>query len=389
MVKDVFKYIDNRKEEYKQFLKEFVSIESLTADKEGVDKAGKYIVDFAKDHGFKTKVKEFPKAGNGAVITMNEEAKLPTVAFLGHIDTVHEKGKFGYPVVRESEDKLFGPGITDMKGGIAIALLAMQGLRDAGYKERPIKLILIGDEEVSESLSGQDGVDFICDESRGSVAAINCEGSEDLDYVTVGRKGSVRFKVDVTGKASHAGQFYADGISAIKEAAHKILAIEAKSDPENITYNCGIINGGTVPNMVPEKCSFVLYNRYVTMEQREELFNHIETIVNKSFIPGTKSEKVIIAQRPPMEITDKNMMLFEYIRKISLQYGFGDKKWKLEKGGSDSSYTSMIGVPSVCSMGILGGRIHSKEEFAITETLCSQAKLLTAIVHEMPEDFGK
>lgn len=89
-----------------------------------------------------------------------------------------------------------------------------------------------------------------------------------------------------------------------------------------------------------------------------------------------------------MEITNKNMMLFEHIKKVSLLHGFGNKEWKLEKSGSDSSYTSMIGVPSVCSMGVLGGRIHSVEEFAITKTLYSQAKLLTAIVNEMPENFG-
>lgn len=389
MKKDIFKHIENRKEEYKLFLKEFVSIESQSVDKKGVDCAGQYIVDFADKHGFKTKINVFPKAGNGVVISMNEKAELPPVVLLGHIDTVHEKGSFGYPVFREEADKLYGPGITDMKGGIAVALLAMQGLKDAGYEKRPIKLILIGDEEVSESLSGQEGIDFICNESQGAAASINCEGGDDLQYVTVGRKGSIRFRVDVRGKAAHAGQYYTDGISAIKEAAHKILAIEEKSDIERITYNCGIINGGTVPNMVPEKCSFILYNRYVTLEQKEELINHIEIILDKSFIKGTKAEKVIIAQRPPMEITDKNMMLYEHIKKVSLKHGFGDKKWQLKKGGSDSAYTSMIGIPSVCSMGVLGGGIHSLEEFAYTESLYTQAKLISVAILEMPENFGQ
>ena len=223
MINRLFECIHRRKEEYKQFLKDIVAIESYTQDKEGVDKVVDFIAAFAGSHGFNTRVQPFPRAGNGLVVTINEDAQLPPVAFLGHTDTVHKKGVFGYPAVREDGDKIYGPGITDMKGGIAVAMLAMQALSDAGYDKRPVKLILTSDEEVSESLSGKEGIDFICREAQGCAAAINCEGTPNKGYVTVGRRGSVRLHVEITGRAAHAGMAYADGISAIKKLPIRLL----------------------------------------------------------------------------------------------------------------------------------------------------------------------
>ena len=384
----IFSCVDARADEYKQLLKDVICMESYTPDKNAVDKVGNYFKAFAEKQGFNVKVERFEKAGNGLLITWNEDAPLPPVTFTGHMDTVYPVGTFEKPVFREKDGKYFGPGVTDMKGGLIVGLLVMRALKDAGWKARPIKFIMIGDEELSEGLSGEAGKAFIRENARGSAAAITLEGCTNSGMDTVGRKGSIRYKVYVKGRAAHAGAYYADGISAIKEAAHKILAIEAPSDPDQITYNCGILTGGTAPNTVPDEAMFTLYNRYWQMSQRQEIRDHVEGIIAKSYISGTKSTFDIVGERYPMDASEGNYALAAHINGVSRKYGFGELKPFIKASGSDACYTAMAGVPSVCSMGVIGGNAHTKDEYMEADSLVSRAKLVAAIIAELPENFG-
>ena len=390
MTDKVFQCVQAREKEYLDFFKGMVELESYTPDKADVDAVGDYIRKFAEEHGFQVQVVPFEKAGNGLLITCNEDAPMLPVTFTGHMDTVHPRGTFAEPVFREEDGKFFGPGVQDMKGGIVVGLLAMQALLDAGYRDRPLKLVLIGDEELSEGLSGEPGKDFIRESARGSAAAITLEGTGDPGKITVGRKGSIRYRVHVKGKASHAGSAYNKGISAIKEAAHKILNIEAASVQEQITYNCGLLKAGTSPNTVPEHAEFTLYNRYWTMDQRQEIRDHVEGIIATSYIPGTESTFEIIGERPPMEPTEDNYALCRHIMATSEKYGLGEGMYAhLQMSGSDAAYTTMAGVPSVCSMGPVGAGAHSTKEFIYIDSVAKRAKLMAAVVADLPEEFGK
>ena len=184
----LFDCVDERAQQHVQLLKDIVCMESYTPDKAAVDAVGAYLADFAKSQGFQVTTVPFEKAGNGLLITYNAQAPLPPVVFTGHLDTVFPIGTFQEPLFREEDGKYFGPGVTDMKGGLVMGLLAMCALKDAGYTDRPIKFIIIGDEELSEGLSGEAGKNFIRDNARGSAAAITLEGDTDPTKVTVGRK---------------------------------------------------------------------------------------------------------------------------------------------------------------------------------------------------------
>lgn len=383
----LFSCVDAQLPEHKQLLQDIVNINSYTSDKADVDKVGAHIKAFAEKQGFHVQTVPFEKAGDGLLITWNEDAPLPPVVFTGHLDTVFPVGTFQEPLFREEDGKFFGPGVSDMKGGLAIGLLVMSALKDAGFKDRPIKFIMIGDEELSEGLSGEAGKDFIRESARGSAAAITLE-AHTPGKITVGRKGSIRYKVYVKGYATHAGSRYAEGISAIKEAAHKILDIEAPSDQAQITYNCGMITGGTSPNTVPGEAMFTLYNRYWELAQRQEIRDHVEGIIAKSYIPGTSATFDIVGERLPMDATPGNYALAAHIDQVSQKYGFGEIIPVRQSSGSDASYTTMAGVPSVCSIGPVGGRIHSPEEWMDAASLANQAKLLAAAVAQLPADFG-
>lgn len=388
-MENVFACVEARAEQFKRILKDIVCMESYTPDKAAVDAVGAYLADFAQKEGFHVKTVPFEKAGNGLLITYNKDAPLPPVTFTGHLDTVFPVGTFKAPLFREDKGRYYGPGVTDMKGGLAIGLLTMCALKDVGYKDRPIRFIMIGDEELSEGLSGEAGKEFIRENARGSAAAITLEGATEDGAITVGRKGSIRYKVYVTGRASHAGEQYDQGISAIKEAAQKILAIEAPSDQAQITYNCGMITGGTSPNTVPAQAMFTLYNRYWKMSQRREIRDHVEGIIKRSYIPGTTATFDVVGERLPMDATDGNYALASHINEISRKYGFGQLDAKKKSSGSDASYTTMAGVPSVCSMGPVGGNIHSTDEFMEANSLIIRAKLLAAVIQELPENFSK
>lgn len=382
----IFEAVEKNEELFRAFLKEIILRESYTPDKAAVDALGEYIKTFSEELGFHVQVQPFEKSGNGLLVTWNEEALLPAVTFTGHMDTVHPKGSFA-ELYREEDGKIFGPGVSDMKGGLAMGLLVMKALKDSGWRERPLKFIFVPDEELSEGLSGEAGKDFIRENARGSAAAITLEPSSDPARVTVARKGSIRYRVHVKGRAAHAGAAYAKGISAIKEAAHKILAIEAASDPEQITYNCGLIKGGSAPNTVPEEAEFTLYNRYWEMSQRQEVKDHVEGIIAHSYIPGTVSTFEVIGERWPMDMSPGNLALCGHIEKVSEKYGFGPKHAHRQAGGSDASYTAMAGVPSVCSMGPVGGGAHTLREFMDAASFVSRAKLLAAVVAELPPAF--
>ncbi|MBO4717295.1 MAG: M20/M25/M40 family metallo-hydrolase, partial [Spirochaetales bacterium] len=194
--------------------------------------------------------------------------------------------------------------------------------------------------------------------------------------------------VTVHGKAAHAGGEYAKGRSAIKEAAHKILEIESESDPLQITYNCGMIKGGTSPNTVPEFCEFMLYNRYWTMDQRTQIKDHVEGIIAKSYIPETESSFEIIGERPPMEWSDANMSLFNLFNDTAVKYGFPASVPYKTAGGSDATYTAQVGVPSICSVGIHGGNCHQLSEWVDISSIPKQAKIIAAAIAEMPNGFG-
>ena len=384
----IFEAIDKNEAQFRQFLKDIVCLESYTPVKADVDALADYIRDYSLHLGFRVQIHIFEKSGNGLVVSWNEDAPLPPVTLTGHMDTVHPIGSFGETLWREEDGRIYGPGVSDMKGGLAMGLLVMKSLKDSGWKDRPLKFIFVPDEELSEGLSGEEGKDFIRDNARGSAAAITLEPSSDPARVTVARKGSIRYRVHVKGKAAHAGSSYAKGISAIREAAHKILAIEAASDPEQITYNCGLIKGGTAPNTVPEEAEFTLYNRYWEMSQRQEVKDHVEGIIAHSYIPGTVSTFEVIGERWPMDKSEGNLALCEHIAKVSEKYGFGPKHAHRQAGGSDASYTAMAGVPSVCSMGPVGGGAHTLHEYMDATSFVPRAKLLAAVIAELPAGFG-
>ena len=257
----LFEKIDDLQARYLDVLEELCNIESCTDDKVGVDEAGRTLADFARAKGWRVEVYPQRVSGDVVVITMNPDAKGAPISLSGHLDTVYPRGTYPTPAVRRDDVYMHGPGVVDCKGGVVGALLAMDALEQCGFTSRPVLLLLQSDEEKGSTPSAQDTIHYICERAKGSVAFFNLEGHKD-DKVSITRKGILRYRIDVRGKASHSANCH-KGVNAIVEAAHEIIELEKMKQIEGgISCNCGMIEGGTTANTVAEQCSFTADIRF-------------------------------------------------------------------------------------------------------------------------------
>lgn len=373
----VFEKIDALNQQYIRVWEDVCHLESPTADKQRVDAVGTYFIKMAESRGWKIETQEHEKAGNSICITMNPDADAVPVSISGHIDTVHPVGLFGTPAVKMDEEKIYGPGVTDCKGGVVAGFLAMDALSQCGFTDRPVKLILQPDEETSSKQSQKKSIEFMCRMAKGSAVFLNAESSSD-ERVVLARKGIYRCHFVVSGRSVHSSRC-PEGANAIAEAAHKILELEKLKDIENLTCNCGVIQGGTVGNTVPDRCEFIADIRFATQEDYAQVRKLVQAIADRVYVPGCSCQVEDVSFRPAMPLQDRNVAVLEKMNRIYANVGLQPQEMKKETGGSDAAYTTMAGIPTVDSVGVVGGRIHSSEEFAYLKSLAEAAKRFAAL----------
>lgn len=376
---ELFEKIEQSEKEYIDFWADICRIESPTEYKEGVDKVGAYVAEKARLKGWEVEIQKQNVSGDCICIAMNPEAQGQPVCFSGHMDTVHPIGYFGEEIVTFDDEKIYGPGVLDCKGGIAASFMAMAALQECGFKSRPIKLLLQSDEEISSKTSNKTTVQFMAEKSKDCIAFLNAEG-HNAGKVTIIRKGISRYLLEVTGKAAHSSRCY-NGVSAVTEAAHKIIELEKMKDEHGLTCNCGIISGGTAENTVPETCTLTADIRFNDNEAMNQADRIVEEIANKSFMVGTTCRVTLKSRRPAMELTDKNIELLDKINKIYKENGLPVLEKNKSTGGSDAADMTSYGIPCLDSFGTEGGNIHSRNEWAKLSSLVESAKRLASVAY--------
>lgn len=378
-VKELFRHIEENRGRFLDFLEDICNIEATARDTVEMNRLAAFIADFARKEGLDVRKIPFERAGDMLAIELNPGAEKGAF-FIAHMDTVHKPGVFGTPAVKRCGEKLIGPGVIDCKGGIAVALLCMAALRGSGY-DRCARLLLTSDEEISDSLGGERELELIRESAKGFPFALNCEVGRPGEAV-VSRKGIYRCRIDIKGVSSHAGIDYFAGRSAVREAAEKIIALESQSRQGGTTYNCTCISGGSVPNIVPDECSFIIDARVNTDEAMREAVDFITSVAEKSFVGGTSGSVTKISSRAPMLRTPEVDRLFAAVNAVSQKYGLGALTPVESGGGSDSAYTQQAGVPTLDALGTAGDHCHTTREFAYISSLGDRAKLLAAFICE-------
>lgn len=373
----LFAEIDRLEEQFKKVWIDVANIESPTEYKEGVDRVGEYFLSFAKNMGWQYEVVNREKSGNSVCITMNADAQKAPITLSGHIDTVHPVGSFGTPAVRTEGDIIYGPGVTDCKGGTVAALYAMTALKNIGFTDRPIRLLLQTDEEVNSLLSGKETINYICEKSADSVAFLNCESTRGNTAV-LWRKGISRFRFDIKGKSIHASRCAEGGANAIAEAAHKIIELEKQKDGNGLTCNCGLINGGTAANTVPDSCCFYAEIRFNSREEKERGEAIIKAVAEKSFIEGTECNLIKVTSRPAMEKAERNFALLDRMNEIYKKCGLPTLTARQSLGGSDAAEVTVAGIPCIDSIGVAGDKIHTPDEYGRLSSLSEATRRIAA-----------
>lgn len=374
-----FDFIDTKQNEMIQLWKDLVNLECGALNKPGVDIVGKKLAILFEELGCNIRFVEFEKSGNMLIAEYGDTTKEPYIIFTGHMDTVFADGTAAQRPFAIKDGRAYGPGVLDMKGGIVILLYALKALHEISYKTLPIKIVLLGDEENGHLFSNAG--EYIVRESKGAIAAFNFETGFMDDGIVIARKGMFQFCLEVFGIAAHVGNDPENGRSAILEIAHKIIDIEKLTDFEKgNTFNVGVIEGGTVANATPDYAKITVDLRFLDPAHLPEALTQIEKIVNRTYIAGTTTKFSKKVELTAMKKTTASLQLFEIVKQAAEDEKLDTPYPKTVGGASDSAYTVLAGVPTVCAMGVKGGRNHSKDEFAVIDTLFERAKLTVAAI---------
>ena len=297
----------------------------------------------------------------------------PGILVLSHIDTVHDIGIIEevLPLRREG-DRVYGPGIYDMKAGAYMAQHAYRHLvRQGRETPLPITFLYIPEEEVGSPTSQA----VIEAEALANKFVLVTEPAREGGKVVTARKGVAQFWVSVQGRPAHAGASHPDGRSAIKEMARQILRFEEMTDyAAGITANVGLVQGGTMMNVVPAACRAEVDMRLPTPELMEKVCG--EVLAFEAFDPDVTVTVTGGSNRPPYVKSEAGAALFEHAKGLAAEIGFDLEDCKITGGGSDGNFTAALGVPTLDGLGADGQGAHSHHEHIYFSSLVERTALM-------------
>jgi glutamate carboxypeptidase len=303
----------------------------------------------------------------------------PGILVLSHLDTVHPLGTLEKRLpFRIEGNKVFGPGIADMKGGAFLGFNALRYLAEKGETPPlPVTFLYTADEEVGSHTSR----DLIESEARNAKYVLVTEPGRNGGSVVTARKGAGRFDISITGRPAHSGSAHDKGRSALREMAHQILALEAMTDyGRGVTVNVGVVSGGTRPNVVPEQATAELDLRVDSPEAAEEM-------VEKILALKTVGEDITLEvsggmNRYPYTKTAEIDALYQHARELAAEYDFALPE-TATGGGSDGNLTVAVGTPTLDALGADGFGGHTYEEHIYLDKLVPRQTLLIRLLQTL------
>lgn len=368
-------------------LRDMVLIESGSSDVEGLAKMAAFTEARLKALGA-TIERRKTTAGAGAdmVIGTFEGTGTRKLMLIGHMDTVYERGILQSEPYKVDGTKIFGPGIADDKGGIAVVLHALKILRDAGWRDYA-KLTVsfnpdeevgsIGSGEIISELADQHDVVLSCEPTAASPPAKN-------DSLLLGASGTATAKMEVKGRASHAGAAPDRGRNALIELSHQLLQSEdiAKSIP-GTQLNWTVAQAGTVRNQIPEKASAIGDIRLTIPDGVAKLQAAFDEKVKNKRVAETETTVKVEPGRPAFVASEAGRALAKEGQAIYAELGRKLDLVEMTGGGTDAGYANRSGKAVVVeSFGLAGFGYHARDEFIDTETIVPRLYLMTRMLME-------
>jgi len=296
------------------------------------------------------------------------------------MDTVWDLGTLATMPFRVAKGRAFGPGIFDMKAGIAQAIFAIRALQELnGRLPRALTVLLVTDEEIGSS-SSRPITEALARKSAAVLVLEPAQGPKGA--LKTSRKGVGAFRVRVEGREAHSGLDSDKGASAVLELARQLLIIEKFADRKRgITVNPGIVRGGTRSNVIAGEATAEVDARVSRLQDISGLDKKF-----RSLRPFDKRCKVAVAGgigRPPLERTAKVAALFKLAQGLAAELG-----WKLEEasvgGGSDGNFTAALGIPTLDGLGAVGEGAHARHESVVIAEMPRRAALLARLIEAIP-----
>lgn len=355
-------------------VRSYVEIETPSRNEKAITKLANLVARDLEEADGNVTITAAPGYGAQLVAQFDGETDESHIVLLAHMDTVHPLGTIETMPFNVTDERAEGPGVYDMKTGFALAVEAVHLLKRKGVKpRRPLRIVLTCDEEIGTHAS----LPTIEANARGAAAVFVPEPCIAGGLAKTQRKGVLTYRIDVYGRAAHAGTAPSTGINAIHELAKQIERIYTFADHDKgTTINVGVISGGTASNVVPAFATAEIDVRIVNMEEWKRIDTAMMSIT--PILPGAKVEVVQAEQRPPLERTPAVLALYERAAALAKQLGH-EMGEGASGGGSDGSLTAAMGVPTLDGLGCDGGGAHAADEHILIADLPYRLALFTRI----------
>ncbi len=369
--------LQSREAEMLRLLSRFVRAESPSLDKGAVDIFGWMVAAEWRKRGAKVAVLRKKHRGDHLLVRVRRAAGRTDgrILLLGHLDTVYDKGTLAKMPFHISGGRAWGPATFDMKGGLMLALAAVDALARAGtHPRKEIACLWTSDEEIGSESSRR----IIEREARRSDAVLVLEpAGEPHGALKTSRKGVGEIELRITGRAAHSGLKPEEGINAVHEMALQIARIARFNQPQRgISVHVNMASGGTRTNVIAAEARAVADVRVTQSSAIRRVEQQFRAL--KPILPAARLEICGGVSRPPME-RKMSVVLFRHAVKIAAQIGM-----KLEEtasgGGSDGNWTAAIGVPTLDGLGAVGANAHSLRENIVIRELAPRAALIAALL---------
>jgi glutamate carboxypeptidase len=360
-------------------LETLVNVDCGTYTKPGVDFVGDWVN--ARGQAWEWDMEYYPVRdfGNCHLARLHGKGE-GRFLMLGHLDTVYPEGVAAQRPLRAEGNKLIGPGVGDMKGGLLVAMYAVRGLQLAGFDDFNELAIFFGSDEEIGSPTGKK---LYLPAVKKADAVLVLEGARANGNIVSARKGTGEYTLRVTGHAAHAGVEPEKGANAILELAHQIIALHNLNGiAPGVTVNAGIISGGTRTNVVPDEALVHVDVRAVNPEGAQRIHEAVMRLAEQAHVPRTRIE---IAGRfgfPPMPKSPATARMAEWAKALAR-----DLEMQIEDvatgGASDANNVAELGIPVLDGLGPVGGLDHSPDEYIERDSILPRTLLLSALLQTL------
>jgi glutamate carboxypeptidase len=322
--------------------------------------------------------------GNGKVPCLKATMGTPPydVMFLGHMDTVFPEGEAAERPFEIRDNRAWGPGVCDMKGGLLVALHALETLKNTGNLDTMSICVLFNGDEETGSDQSRPLILKTADQCRHVLVFEPCRP----DYHLVSqRKGGGWFRIEVTGKEAHAGADPHKGVNAVVALAHLIPLIQNLNDEKTGTATqVTVFHGGDKVNIIPSRATASVDVRILDPEEKPRVESFFAGLHQKRLFKDAQVRVTGAIDRPPMAATEKSRALQELITHQARALGI-DMKAITTGGCSDGNYTAAAGVPTIDGMGLVGANSHRPDEYVELASIPVMVNLITRVCREMAQ----